>query len=85
MKHQVSLTGPLNVFQWVCGGESQSGFKIKKNVMTLQELREQLQEDLLCLTDGYLINELGEEYEDFEDKMCQIIVDNFKKLKTETK
>jgi hypothetical protein len=53
--------------------------------MTLQELREQLQEDLLCLTDGYLINELGEEYEDFEDKMCQIIVDNFKKLKTETK
>ena len=48
--------------------------------MTLEELREQLQEDLLCLTDGYLIDEL-EGYEDFEDKMCQIVVDNFKKLK----
>ena len=53
--------------------------------MTLEELREQLQEDLLCLTDAYLIDELGEEYEDFEDKMCQIVVDNFKKLKTKTK
>ena len=47
--------------------------------MTLQELREQLQEDLLCLTDAYLIDEL-EGYEDFDNKMCQIIVDNFKKL-----
>ena len=53
----------------------------KKNVMTLQELKEQLQEDLLCLTDAYLIDELGEEYEDFEDKMCQIVVDNFNTLK----
>ena len=58
--------------------------------MTLQELREQLQEDLLCLTDGYLISELGYDdtavsRKDFETKMCQIIVDNFKKLKTETK
>ena len=48
--------------------------------MTLEELREQLQEDLLCLTDEYLIDEL-DGYEDFEDKMCQIVVDNFKKLK----
>ena len=47
--------------------------------MTLQELREQIQEDLLCLTDAYLIDEL-EGYEDFDNKMCQIIVDNFKKL-----
>ena len=47
--------------------------------MTLQELKEQLQEDLLCLTDAYLIDEL-EGYEDFDNKMCQIIVDNFKKL-----
>ena len=38
--------------------------------MTLEELREQLQEDLLCLTDEYLIDEL-DGYEDFEDKMCQ--------------
>ena len=48
--------------------------------MTIAELREQLQESLLTLTDGYLIDEL-EGYEDFEDKMCQIVVDNFKKLK----
>ena len=48
--------------------------------MTLEELKEQLQEDLLCLTDVYLIDEL-EGYEDFDNKMCQIVVDNFKKLK----
>ena len=48
--------------------------------MTLEELKEQLQENLLCLTDAYLIDEL-EGYEDFEDKMCQIVVDNFNKLK----
>ena len=47
--------------------------------MTLEELKEQLQEDLLCLTDAYLIDEL-EGYEDFEDKMCQIVVDNFNRL-----
>ena len=47
--------------------------------MTIAELREQLQENLLTLTDGYLIDEL-EGYEDFDNKMCQIIVDNFKKL-----
>ena len=47
--------------------------------MTLEELREQIQEDLMCLTDAYLIDEL-EGYEDFDNKMCQIIVDNFKKL-----
>ena len=47
--------------------------------MTLAELREQLQEDLLCLTDEYLIDEL-DGYEDFDDKICQIIVDNFNKF-----
>ena len=44
--------------------------------MTIAELREQLQENLLTLTDGYLIDEL-EGYEDFDNKMCQIIVDSF--------
>ena len=44
--------------------------------MTIAELREQLQENLLTLTDGYLIDEL-EGYEDFDNKMCQIIVDAF--------
>ena len=48
--------------------------------MTLEELREQLQENLLCLTDGYLIDEL-DGYEGFDDEMCQIVVDNFNKLK----
>ena len=47
--------------------------------MTLEELKEQLQENLLCLTDAYLIDEL-EGYEDFDDKMCQIVVDTFNKL-----
>ena len=47
--------------------------------MTLQELKEQIQEDLLCLTDAYLIDEL-EGYEDFDDEMCQIVVDTFNKL-----
>ena len=52
--------------------------------MTLEELREQLQEDLLCLTDGYLIDEL-EGYEDFDNKMCQIIVDSFDEFECENK
>ena len=52
--------------------------------MTLEELREQIQEDLMCLTDTYLIDEL-EGYEDFDNKMCQIIVDNFKKLDIDNK
>ena len=47
--------------------------------MTLAELREQIQEDLLCLTDEYLIDEL-DGYEVFDDKICQIIVDNFNKF-----
>lgn len=38
------------------------------------DLQEQLQEDLLMLTDEYLINELGEEYADFEEKMCEMVV-----------
>ncbi len=46
--------------------------------MNKQELCEQIQQDLLVLTDGYLIDEL-DGYEDFEDKMCQIIIDNFHK------
>ena len=46
--------------------------------MNNQELCEQIQQDLLVLTDAYLIDEL-DGYEDFEDKMCQIIVNNFKK------
>ena len=52
-----------------------------------EQREQQLQEDLLCLTDGYLISELGYDdtavsRKDFETKMCQIIIDNFKKLKT---
>ena len=47
--------------------------------MTLEELREQIQEDLLCLTDGYLIDEL-DGYEGFDDEMCQIVVDTVNKF-----
>ena len=52
--------------------------------MTLEELREQIQEDLMCLTDAYLIDEL-EGYEDFDNKMCQIIVDSFDEFECENK
>ena len=48
--------------------------------MTLEELREQIQEDLLCLTDGYLIDEL-DGYEGFDDEMCQIVVNAFNRYK----
>ena len=41
----------------------------------IENLKEQLQEDLLVLTDDYLIEELGEEYKDFDTVMCQVIVD----------
>ena len=52
--------------------------------MTIAELREQIQESLLTLTDGYLIDEL-EGYEDFDNKMCQIIVDSFDEFECENK
>ena len=48
--------------------------------MTLLELQEQIQEDLLTLTDGYLIDEL-DGYEDFDRKMCDIIINNFNRYK----
>ena len=46
--------------------------------MSLQELKEQIQQDLLTLTDSYLIDEL-DGYELFEDKMCDIVLTNFNK------
>ncbi len=61
--------------------------------MTLDELKEQLQQDLLTYFDGYpmdfaeykLLIRNGEtpEFNDneFMDNMCQIIVDNFNKFK----
>ena len=45
--------------------------------MTLQELREQLQEDLMIYLDSMDDRIVSE--------VCQIVVDNFKKLETETK
>ena len=47
--------------------------------MTLEELKEQLQENLLCLTDEYLIDEL-DGYVGFDDEMCQIVVDTVNKF-----
>ena len=49
----------------------------------LRELRERVQEDLLTLTDGYLIDEL-DGYEDFDTKMCEIIVSNFNRYEGQT-
>ena len=53
--------------------------------MSHQELREKLIESLLCLTDDYLIDELGEEYEDFDNKVSQIITDSFDEYECENK
>jgi hypothetical protein len=59
----------------------------------LHELRERVQEDLLTLTDGYLIDELDgyEDYlirvrwvQDFDTKMCEIIVNNFNRYEGQT-
>jgi len=52
--------------------------------MNKQELCEQIQLDLLALTDGYLIDEL-DGYEDFEDEMCQIVYNNFHKYESSKK
>jgi hypothetical protein len=49
----------------------------------LHELRERVQEDLLTLTNGYLIDEL-DGYEDFDRKMCEIIVNNFNRYEGQT-
>ena len=49
----------------------------------LRELRERVQEDLLTLTDGYLIDELDGD-EDFDTKMCEIIVNNFNRYEGQT-
>ena len=38
------------------------------------DLQEQLQIDLGILCDDYLIDELGEEYEDFEYNMAEIVI-----------
>ena len=50
--------------------------------MTLIELQEQIQNDLLTLTDAYLIGEL-DGYEDFDRKMCDIIVLNIQEYSQE--
>ena len=52
--------------------------------MTLQELREQLQEDLMTYLDG-IDEAVGNKNQEIIAGGCQIVVDNFKKLKTETK
>ena len=45
----------------------------------LRELRERVQEDLLTLTDGYLIDEL-DGYEDFDTRICEVIVNTFNRF-----
>ena len=50
----------------------------------LQELREQLQEDLMTYLDG-IDEAVGNEEQEIIAGVCKIVVDNFKKLKTETK
>ena len=45
----------------------------------LHELREQVQENILVLTDSYLIDEL-EGYEYFDTRICEVIVNTFKRF-----
>ena len=45
----------------------------------LHELREQVQENILILTDSYLIDEL-EGHEDFDTRICEVIVNTFKRF-----
>ena len=45
----------------------------------LHELREQVQEDILVLTDSYLIDEI-DGYEDFDTRICEVIVNTFKRF-----
>ena len=45
----------------------------------LHELREQVQENILVLTDSYLIEEL-EGYEYFDTRICEVIVNTFNRF-----
>ena len=45
----------------------------------LHKLREQVQENILVLTDSYLIDEL-EGYEDFDTRICEVIVNTFNRF-----
>ena len=47
----------------------------------LQELREQLQEDLMIYLDG-IDEAVGNKNQEIIAGVCKIVVDNFKKLKT---
>ena len=45
----------------------------------LHELREQVQENILVLTDCYLIDEI-DGYEDFDTRICEVIVNTFNRF-----
>jgi len=45
----------------------------------LHELREQVQENILVLTDCYLIDEI-DGYEDFDTRICEVIADTFNRF-----
>ena len=45
----------------------------------LHKLRAQVQENILVLTDSYLIDEL-DGYEDFDTRICEVIVNTFNRF-----
>ena len=49
----------------------------------IQEIQKQLQEDLLSVIESYGVDEAMEQkdYEAFKTLICQIVIDNIKKLK----
>lgn len=52
--------------------------------MKIKELKEQIQEDLLCLFEGFGIEEAMDEqdYEKFKNAMSDIVISNLNKLKS---
>ncbi len=49
--------------------------------MTKEECREQIQEDMIAFVSAlYGYDEDKEEAQELSDNLCQIVVDNFKKL-----
>ena len=59
-----------------CGTVTKNG-KTKNKIMNKEEVREQIQEDIICLIEdyGFLSHP-----EFLKDNLCQIVVDNFNEL-----
>lgn len=50
--------------------------------MNIKQVKEQLQEDILSILDGFRANEDMDkgDYEDFKNALCKAVIDNLNKL-----